>query len=911
MHAPLGNFSRELQSLFRIADLLASGRETPGILREFLGRLVEGFEHPELVRGRVRLQGGSAETEGFQSTPWALHASISVTRGSAGEIELVYLQNPASHRESPFHQDERKLVELAAVQLARWAEAQELDQPPQPIRERRPDWMAILDLLSEIDQNLHKRLLRRLMNHLLHQGVPGLSGMVAQFDPGIYALREVESHGSNAPLPIHDLRQMERTFQDLTEVASVILRESELNGLIKQWMRQDKLGLMALATEQRDIHLVTITEIVQRFCREIRRGESAFSPADDRNVRVALSRRFISDNLKTIRIAKDCMSIYDFGELLMRVAGPAEGYGKLGGKAAGMILASHILKKQAETNPILADIQVPKAWYFTSDGLYNFLRTNSLEDLWSIKFSDIEEIRHNYPYLEQVFKRSFFSVEMYHQLQLALDDMGEGPLIVRSSSLLEDSEGSAFSGKYRSLFLANTGTRQERIDALCDAVAEVYASVFSPDPIQYRTERGLLDFVEEMGIIIQRVVGRRVGKYFFPAFAGVVFSNNEFRWSPRLKREDGILRLVAGMGTRAVDRVGDDFPLLLAPGRPEIRVNVTPQQVMHYAQNRIDVINLETGRFESPEIQDVLREVEDEFPQLEQLFSIHHHGMLKKPLRGMCNPAEDDLVVTFAGLLEDTPFLAQLTAAMHTLEEAVDMPVDLEFAHDGQTLYLLQCRPQSRLGESGPLPEIPANLPAKRRLFSANRFVTSAWVKGVRYLVYVDPEGYRALSSREEMVAVAEAVAQLNSLLPRRSFILMGPGRWGSRGDITLGVGVTYSGICNAQMIIEIARRKGRYVPDLSFGTHFFQDLVEARIRYLSLYPDEEENLFNENFFLTTPSVLPQLLPDFAHLESAIRVIDLEQISPGLQLEVIMDGERDQALGFLTDRPSPPPSAKR
>ncbi|MBK6678651.1 MAG: hypothetical protein IPG53_00820 [Ignavibacteriales bacterium] len=99
---------------------------------------------------------------------------------------------------------------------------------------------------------------------------------------------------------------------------------------------------------------------------------------------------------------------------------------------------------------------------------------------------------------------------------MALDDFGDRPIIVRSSSLLEDQVGSAFSGKYKSLFLANQGSKPERLSALMDAIAEVYASTFGPDPIEYRTERGLIDFHEEMGIMIMEVVGTRVGDYFFP-----------------------------------------------------------------------------------------------------------------------------------------------------------------------------------------------------------------------------------------------------------------------------------------------------------------------------------------------------------------------------------------------------------
>jgi hypothetical protein len=140
----------------------------------------------------------------------------------------------------------------------------------------------------------------------------------------------------------------------------------------------------------------------------------------------------------------------------------------------------------------------------------------------------------------------------------------------------------------------------------------------------------------------------------------------------------------------------------------------------------------------------------------------------------------------------------------------------------------------------------------------------------------------------------------------------MGPGRWGSRGDITLGIRVTYADISNTLMLIEIARKKGSYVPDLSFGTHFFQDLVESRIRYLALYPDEEGIIFNEDFFRRSPNVLATLLPEYAYLEHVVRVIDVPQATGGCELQVIMDGERDQALGFLSEpvRQAAPPACE-
>ena len=142
---------------------------------------------------------------------------------------------------------------------------------------------------------------------------------------------------------------------------------------------------------------------------------------------------------------------------------------------------------------------------------------------------------------------------------------------------------------------------------MLDAIAEVFASTIGPDPIQYRSERGLIDFHEEMGVMIQEVVGRQIGPYFFPAFAGVAFSNNDFRWSPRIRREDGLLRLVPGLGTRAVDRLGDDYPVLIAPGQPGLRANQRMEDILRYCPQKIDVLNLQTNSFETIEITKLLQ----------------------------------------------------------------------------------------------------------------------------------------------------------------------------------------------------------------------------------------------------------------------------------------------------------------
>ncbi len=519
------------------------------------------------------------------------------------------------------------------------------------------------------------------------------------------------------------------------------------------------------------------------------------------------------------------------------------------------------------------------------------------------KYKEIDQIRQEYPHIIQVFKNSHLSPEIVKGLSMALDDFEDRPLIVRSSSLLEDRMGTAFSGKYKSLFIANQGSKQERLEALMDAIEEVYASTLGPDPIEYRAERGLLDFYEEMGIMIQEVVGTRVGKYFLPAFAGVAFSNNEFRWSPRIKREDGLIRLVPGLGTRAVDRVSDDYPKLIAPGQPGLKVNMSVEEIVRYAPKKIDVINLETKKFETIEIKYLLKEYGNEYPAINQVFSIYEHNHLKIPMGFEIDLEEHDLLVTFEGLINNTNFVRQVKTILDLLREKLDTPVDIEFASDGKDFYLLQCRPQS-FGEGAVASIIPKDIPEEKIVFSAKRYVSNGKVPDITHIVYVDPLNYNKLSSLSDLNSVAIAVGKLNKLLPKRQFILMGPGRWGSRGDIKLGVNVTYSDINNTAVLIEIARQKGNYLPDLSFGTHFFQDLVEASIRYLPLYPDDEGIIFNEKFLKNSHNILPDILPDYAFLSHTIYVIDVPKSTDGMILKIFMNADLDEALGMLT-KPRP------
>ncbi len=320
---------------------------------------------------------------------------------------------------------------------------------------------------------------------------------------------------------------------------------------------------------------------------------------------------------------------------------------------------------------------------------------------------------------------------------------------------------------------------------------------------------------------------------------------------------------------------------------------------MKYSPNRVDVINLETNAFETLDATELLRFCGSNYPQIRQMVSFVDHDHLEEPVGLTMDLGARPIAFTFEGLVRNTPFVGWIRELLHLLQSKMGTPVDIEFAYDGDDFYLLQCRPQSYGGDALPA-AIPQNLPPDKIVFSANRFVSNGRIPDITHIVFVDPEGYAGLTDEAEMLDIGHAVGRLNKLLPKRQFILLGPGRWGSRGDISLGVRVTYSDINNTAMLIEVARKRGNYLPDLSFGTHFFQDLVEASIRYLPLYPDDPDVVFKELFFRRSHNMLADILPSFAHLGDILRVIDVPRESGGLALRVLMNADLDQAVAYLS-----------
>lgn len=905
---------KELNCLYEVEELLHNSEiGLDEIFQKVVKSIPAAWQYPEICNAKIVYNEKEFITDHYKDSPWALNADITLQDRTVGWIRVCYSEEKPERDVGPFLIEERRLLNSIALRLSHYVLYQKLKQVFHKWETTKHDisapesetsqWQVILELLRRTDSELYIRISRKMLNYLVWTGVEESEKILQQFGPFLsYGQADVLGE-SNIPLEKRSITSSFDVSQKIFDIAAQYLNNQQILTLLQKWMQEDKTAFLVREIANNNTSLTEIAEAIRRYYQLNPEGME-LAPFMKMGVRASLIRRFFSEQLEFINIAKNYVMVRDFYEILHRTIFPQGSHGKLGGKSAGMFLAYKILKNFAEEDPVLKNIHTPKTWYITSDALIYFMQYNNLEEVLEQKYKPIEDVRKEYPHVVQLFKNSHFPPDIVQGLSMALDDFGTTPLVVRSSSLLEDRLGSAFSGKYKSLFIANQGTKRERLAAVMDAIAEVYASTIGPDPIEYRAERGLLDFHEEMGVMIQEVVGQKIGDFFLPAFAGVAFSNNEFRWSPRIKRDDGLIRLVPGLGTRAVDRLSDDYPVLIAPGQPGLRTNISFDDIVHYSPQKVDVIDLKTNCFETIDIKALLKCCGNDFPLIEKLVSIVEYDNLKKPSGMMTDFTEDHFVITFEGLINDTSFIKQMHTILRTLQNALGTPVDIEFASNGKDFYLLQCRPQSYTKLDAPSP-IPKELPRDRTIFTAHRYVSNGTIPDIAYIVYVDPQHYSELRELSDLTAVGRAIGQLNQLLPKRQFILMGPGRWGSRGDIKLGVNVTYSDINNTAMLIEIARKKGNYVPDLSFGTHFFQDLVEASIRYLPLYPDDPGVVFNDEFLLRSPNALMQFLPGFSYLSDTIRLIEIPSVSDRMVMRILMNADQNKAVGILMPKTSP------
>jgi hypothetical protein len=578
------------------------------------------------------------------------------------------------------------------------------------------------------------------------------------------------------------------------------------------------------------------------------------------------------------------------------------GSGRIGGKAAGMLVARKVLEKVPGKTDFSQVLEEHDSFFIGSDVFFTFLVNNNLFRI-RLQLSRASQISHEeFENVEKLFLAGRFPREIMDQFKDMLDYFGQAPIIVRSSSLLEDSFGNAFAGKYRSEYCANQGGPEERLSAFLRAVKLVYASAINPDALLYRRKRGLGEGDEQMAILVQRVSGMPYRQYFFPSLAGVAFSRNLYVWTDRIDPNKGMIRLVFGLGTRAVNRVGGDYPRMIAVSHPELRPEVG-SKISKYSQRIVDLLDLQSNQITSIPLREVL--AKPDYPNLHLLVSYTQDGYLHDPAYGTVEAAPQDLVLTFNNLMMQTDLIEIMEELLAKLEKAWGQPVDIEFTaiienNNRVRVNLLQCRPLRLPRISDSLMALPRNLPASHILFKSNRTLSGGVVEPIRYIIYIDPRKYSDISSISTKKSLGRVVGSINSYLRGKEDKVMavGPGRWGS-GNIDLGVNVSYADIDNVKVLVEVGRTEAGHEPELSYGTHFFQDLVEADIIYLPVFPDQPAAQFNTRFFSQSPNALSELLPDLAEFQDLVQVIDVPAAAKGAYAHVVADTQSRTAICYL------------
>jgi pyruvate,water dikinase len=613
----------------------------------------------------------------------------------------------------------------------------------------------------------------------------------------------------------------------------------------------------------------------------------------------SLTRMMIGNHKKLIQLADRYLTLDD----LLRVRERLIGSGRIGGKAAGMLLARSVLLGQESHINFSQVLEEHDSLYIGSDVFFTFLVNNDLFEL-RLELSKTGKLsRDEFADVEQRFLKGKFPDETMEQFRGMIDYYGQAPIIVRSSSLLEDGFTDAFAGKYRSEFCANQGSPEERLDAFLRAVKLVYASALNPDALAYRYRRGLGEGDEQMAILVQRVSGMPYKQYFFPSLAGVAFSRNLFAWTNRIDSKKGMIRLVFGLGTRAVNRVSGDYPRMIAVSHPTIRPEIG-MEVAKYSQRMVDLLNLQEKTFETRPFIEVTKG--DRYPSLNLLTSEIADGYVRDWLTASAGSSNKNLVLTFNNLINRTELVNIIGEMLVKLEEAWGQPVDIEFtAHvdvqnNNVKVNLLQCRSLRVPTLAGRKVDMPEELSKEQTLFRSNRAINAGMVSDIRYVIYIDPRKYAEVATIDTKKSLGRAIGKLNDELRQKEgrIMSMGPGRWGSN-NIELGVNVGYADIAPTSVLVEIAREEAGHVPEVSYGTHFFQDLVESDILYLPVYPDDAASDFNTGFFSNAPNILKELLPELGNIENIVHVIDVPVATGGASAKVIANPETRDAVCFL------------
>lgn len=558
------------------------------------------------------------------------------------------------------------------------------------------------------------------------------------------------------------------------------------------------------------------------------------------------------------------------------------GTGMIGGKACGMLLARKIIERDAPD--AYSKFEPHDSFYIGSDVFYTYIVYN---DCWKLRIMQRREHSGQAAAdsLRERLRSGRFPEDIREQFRRMLDYFGQSPIIVRSSSFLEDGFGNAFAGKYESVFCASGGSMEERLAAFEDAVRTVYASTMDPSALEYRRRRGLLDRDEQMAILVQRVSGSRIGDIFMPTAAGVGYSYNAYRWSRDIDPEAGMLRLVMGLGTRAVNRTEGDYPRIVALNKPLASPVSSARDRRRFSQHNVDYIDISANSLSTARPEDMA----EKLPGWHTMLVMSRDSEAEAFLREQGRHTR----VLFAdcrGFAQNGDFTGLMSRVLKTLQDRYGTPVDIEFTvNAGESgafvVNLLQCRPLLMSASSNiSLP----NPPPEHVLFDiSDSSMGRSRREKIDIVVYVSPQGYYEYPYKRKY-EIARVIGGINRHYSNtgKSLLLLVPGRIGTSSP-ELGVPVIYAEISMFRGICEVACSDTGYMPELSYGSHMFQDLVESDIYYGAIFENEKTKIYNPGLMTEDKNILPDILPGSAEYGDIIGVYDVSDRGLTLSFDMV------------------------
>jgi hypothetical protein len=578
----------------------------------------------------------------------------------------------------------------------------------------------------------------------------------------------------------------------------------------------------------------------------------------------------ITKNKKILSLAIRNFSLEELIEIKSRLIGT----GFIGGKTVGMLLARKILSKNFPDWQRLSEPH--DSFFIGSDIFYSYIVENRW---WKLHMQQKtqEGYFNNAKILREKMLYGVFPEEIMEHFQQIIEYFGSSPIIIRSSSLLEDDFGNAFAGKYESIFLANQGSPEQRYIQFAEAVRKIYASTMNEDALVYRKQRGLDRLDEQMALLVQRVSGAHHKNYFFPDLAGVGLSHNTYVWNIDMDPKQGMLRLVFGLGTRAVNRVEGDYPRMVALGDPLRRPYAEKDDLRKYSQHNVDLINTKDNEFGTIPFENLISE--KSYLAIDRIAVKDYEAIRMMSDRG--REDKEYWILTLDNLFDNNTFADAFRKILKSLEEAYLYPIEIEFTvnftKDNKfKINLLQCRPLQTRG-IGHKVDIPEKIDKKDILFASQGYFLGGNIsQKIEWIIHIDPEKYSKLVLSDKY-EIARIVGKLNGTIKDKeelAVLLMGPGRWGTTTP-SLGVPVKFAEINNVTALAEVAFAAGNLMPELSFGTHFFQDLVETDIFYVALFPDKKDVVFNKEWFAQSENLFTKLIPESAKYSDLIGVYDV------------------------------------